>query len=179
MYNPAYIDHLDFIVRVSDSIEFRSSDDAYAQFEIDKAANVATPFYVVMFKDYMELMCARSTSPLDVNEAAERARLRYITDGAGKAQVYLLKAAEAKAYKDAGYPIDMSQFPLLSARVQAMGLTPQAAADEILARRDQLLQLAAAIEAVSEKAIKDISEATNEADAYAIRDQAIATLNGI
>lgn len=54
-----------------------------------------------------------------IDEAAERARLRYITGGSGQAMTYQQKAQEAaEVLSLVGYgEIDASHFPLLSAEV--------------------------------------------------------------
>ncbi|HSK40923.1 MAG TPA: hypothetical protein VK943_14240, partial [Arenibaculum sp.] len=52
-----------------------------------------------------------------IDVEAEQVRARYITPGAGQAMVYQAKQAEARRYRDAGYPADLAGYALLDAEV--------------------------------------------------------------
>jgi hypothetical protein len=73
-----------------------------------------------------------------IDRAAGAARLRYITDVPGQQAVYVSKELQARQFKAAGYPAGAVP-PYVAAEVLAMGegITPQQAADSILAIADQ------------------------------------------
>jgi hypothetical protein len=111
-----------------------------------------------------------------IDEAAGRARARYITVAPGQEGVYLLKAAQAEAYRVAGYPENASAWPLITMEAQARGMTPQSLADEILALRDAWTLLAARIEAVRLAAKQSVATATTPAAITAARNAALTEL---
>jgi hypothetical protein len=88
----------------------------------------------------------RSRAVMFVNQAAEEARLRYITPGAGQAATYLIKERQAEEFKAAAYAGTAPG--MVAAEVAATGMTAQQAADFILAQRDFWVNKAADIERV-------------------------------
>jgi hypothetical protein len=66
-----------------------------------------------------------------IDAAAGAARLRYITDVPGQEAVYLRKAEQARAFRDAGYAGEPP--PYVAAEAAAIDDTPQVACDGILA----------------------------------------------
>ncbi|MBB3591735.1 hypothetical protein FHX08_002079 [Rhizobium sp. BK529] len=95
--------------------------------------------------------------------AAEAERLKYITPGAGQAMTYQAKAAEAKAYLDAGNP-DASDFPLLSAEVGITADSIEGVAQIVAGAYAQWQVIGAAIEA-ARLGGKAAIDAANDADA--------------
>jgi len=114
-----------------------------------------------------------------VDEAAGKARARYITWQPGQEAVYQLKREQAQAYKAAGYPADASPWPLIDAEAQARGISEQQVADEILAIADAWMQKAAQIEAIRMKAKADIKAATDWQSCLAIAEQAERDLEAV
>jgi len=113
---------------------------------------------------------------VSIDQAAEDARLRYITPGAGQAAVYLAKAAEADSYKAAGYPSASTAYPLLTAEATATGQTKAAIADAVIAKRDAWMLVAGSIEGERIAGKAAVSAAVDIVTAMAARDNAIAAL---
>ena len=114
-----------------------------------------------------------------IDVTAERARLRYITDGAGQASVYQEKAAEADAYITAGYPVDLTSWPFIQAEVNATGLTSTQAADAIVAQRNTWRILGANIEEERLGGKAAVNAAVDEAGIVLARSTAIVALDAI
>ena len=77
------------------------------------------------------LVDARNYASRCIDEKAERARLKYITPGAGQAATYLAKAAQAGAFKTALF---LGQVPgYVQAEADARGVSSRDAAESILA----------------------------------------------
>jgi hypothetical protein len=71
-----------------------------------------------------DLAVARARASAVISDAAEAARLRFVTPGSGKAMAYQEKAAEAKAYAAAVSPVP-EDYPLLAAEI---GITAESLA---------------------------------------------------
>lgn len=107
-----------------------------------------------------------------VDQAAGRARARYITVAPGQEITYLLKGQQAEAYKAAGYTGQVP--PMIEAEANAVGCSPQEAADDILAQQALWVVKAAQIEAsrrswklsiaTSNSRLDDVVEAEAELD---------------
>ena len=85
-----------------------------------------------------------------IDAEAEVLRGKYITANSGQVATYLMKQAEASAFKTAGYTGDVPG--LVQAEADATGSTAKAAADAILAQYAAWSALAAAIETARRKA---------------------------
>ena len=112
-----------------------------------------------------------------IDAAAENARLRYITGGAGQAQTYQEKSEEAADYVAAGYPADTSNYPFVQADANAYGSTPTDAADYILLKRSEWVTLGAAIEELRLGGKKGVFDALITDTIETVRDAAIAALD--
>ena len=124
-----------------------------------------------------ELARARSASCSEIDSAAEAARQRYITPGAGQAMEYLQKATEAEAFITANYPEgNLADYPYVQARANATGTNGQTAADSIIATRDAWLILGAAIGQARESGKFTVEAAADLAGVDAARDAALAAL---
>lgn len=106
----------------------------------------------------------------EVADAAERARLQYITAGDGKVGVYKLKQEEAAAWKAvvevAGTP-DPDDYPFLKHRAERVNPgSPnyQAVADEWNMKATEWMAIAVVIEGLYESAVEAIGAAANEAE---------------
>lgn len=73
-----------------------------------------------------------------IDYAAGRARSRYITAGPGQDATYAAKYDEALAYREAGYPSDLTAYPYVAGEsFPNAPRTAQEAADRIIALGDQ------------------------------------------
>lgn len=96
-----------------------------------------------------------------VDQAAENARLKHLTPGSGQAMTYELKYQEALA----------GGGPMISAEVEALGMTVQEAIDSVLVARQQWQVLGAQVEAARLKAKKAIREAQTAAEMHRIASE--------
>jgi len=126
-----------------------------------------------------DLTSLKKAARYKIDQSAEHARLRYITNGAGQALVYQKKEDEARAYVLAGYPADTSNYPFVEAEMNATGKSKEAAADDIIIKADAWVVVGANIEEerLSGKAAVDV--ATIVADIETARGTAIAALDAI
>jgi len=120
----------------------------------------------------------RADAKARIDQAAGRARARYITTAPGQEAVYLLKERQAREFAAAGYP-KASVPPLIQADVDAGAGTAQAAADAIIAQADAWIALAARIEQARRAGKAAVDAATDSAAIDAAVDAAITQLNAI
>ena len=113
-----------------------------------------------------------------IDQAAGRARARYITVAPGQEAVYIVKERQAREYAAAGYPADAVP-PLVQADADALGITPQEAADAIIAKADTWIALAAQIERIRRGGKAAVDQAADAAAVTAARDQAVADLDAV
>ena len=125
----------------------------------------------------LEVPRAQALAYREIDQAAERARLRYITDGAGQAQTYQEKSEEAADYVAAGYPADTSNYPFVQADANAYVSTPTEAADYILLKRSEWVVLGSAIEEIRLGGKKIIFDAVDTATIETTRVATIAALD--
>ena len=71
-----------------------------------------------------------------IDAIASDCRLRFISSGVGQEATYIIKESQAHAFRDAGYPDDLTQYPYVAAEASATGKTPQQAADDLMATAD-------------------------------------------
>ena len=149
-------------------------------FNVDsrKRVDVNTQTFVsISSEEFIEV--DKSTSLADIDGAAERARLRYITSGAGQALTYSEKADEAADYVAAGYPADTSNYPHIAAEIAATGKTKEQAADDILSTKSAWISVSANIEQHRLGGKKNVADATTSEEIISARDAAITALNAI
>lgn len=120
-------------------------------------------------------------SAIDAQAGATRAK--YITTVPGQAETYLSKAADAAAYKAAGYPFaNISTYPWVQAEAVAInGATPtaaqvKAAADGILAAQAAWITLGAQIEQARRAGSVAVAAAKTVAAVTAAQAAAITAL---
>lgn len=114
------------------------------------------------------------------NEAA-MARVKYTTGIVHQGAVYILKADQAQAFKDAGYPSgSIDDYPWIKEEADGLGDTYQDTADGILAMRAQWADvLGPAIERQRLLGKKNVDDAVDEAGVDSARDAAITALQAI
>jgi len=118
----------------------------------------------------LDLPAAQTGEIAKVDTLSEQQRLVYITNGSGQSLTYNQKAAEARTYKTAGYPADLTDYPFIQADVNATGNTSTVVADDIIAAEDLWISKSAAIEELRIKAKLDINAATDMASIDTIVD---------
>ncbi len=138
-----------------------------------------TNFYASYQASPDRLTEKKTRAKLRIDQAAERARLRHVTDGAAQAMVYLQKGNEADAFITAGYPADLTGYPFIQAEMNASGQTKEQAADAIKTKRDAWVTLGANIEEERLGGKKNVENATDESGVNSARDAAILALDGI
>lgn len=111
-----------------------------------------------------------------IDAAAGRARARYITVAPGQEGTYLLKAAQAQHYLEAGAPADATAWPLIALEAAARAMTPADLATEVLGMRDAWIGKAAQIEATRLAAKRAVLQAQDAAGIAAVRDEALTAL---
>jgi hypothetical protein len=141
----AYIDHGTHLCRLADGAllpkDPGNRDYAMALEQIAvQPSLVATPAAILPLDDVI------AGARAEIDAAAERARLRYITPGAGQAQTYQMKLEQAQAYQAAGSPPDATPWPFIAGEAAALGITPSAAANTIIATAAAWVTVGAAIE---------------------------------
>lgn len=113
-----------------------------------------------------------------IDEAAGRARARYITTAPGQEITYLLKLREAEKYQAALSPT-LDGFPLLSAESTELNIVPDDLVLQWLNQANMWQVTAAKIEPTRIKAKLQIQTAINKSEADAIALSAITKLDAI
>lgn len=115
-----------------------------------------------------------------IDAAAEGARLRTITPGAGQALTYIEKEKDARAYAAAGYPsAQLAEYPFVDAERQALGTTGRKAAELIIATADAWRKQAARIERRRREGKAAVEAAATPAAAESACDEALAALESL
>lgn len=112
-----------------------------------------------------------------IDQAAGRARSRYITVAAGQEGTYLLKERQARDFAAAGYTGTVPA--MVQSEMNATGATATDAANAIIAQADAWISVAATVEEIRIGAKTAIGAAADQAGVEAIRDQAIADLDAV
>jgi len=112
------------------------------------------------------------------NEAGIKRNI-YITSVPGQEATYIYKAQQCQAFKDAGYPGDVTPYPLVEAERDATGDTAQVAADAILAEEAAWMVLAKQIEKERRGGKIAVDAAVDVAGIDSARDAAIAAIQAI
>lgn len=132
------------------------------------------------------LVQARTDANNAIDAQAGVTRAKYITTVPGQSETYLSKAADAAAYKAAGYPFaSIPNYPWVQAEAVAInGATPtaaqaQAAADSILAAQAAWIAKGAQIEQARRTGGTAVSAATTVAAVQAAQAAAITALQAL
>lgn len=127
--------------------------------------------------DTQPLSYHKEKAKIKVDEQANLTRLKYVTFIAGQDASYLQKYSEAKSYKAAGYPADLTQYQWIKAESEATQTTTQSAADTIISEGDFWnVNKGPAIERARRKGKHSIGNATTELEVTDAMNQAIAEL---
>jgi hypothetical protein len=130
----------------------------------------------------LNLANRRELAYRQIDEAAGRARSRYITAAPGQEAVYQLKADEAAAYVAAGYPTGgttADDYPLLHAEATATGSTMAGIADMVLALRAAWVQIAATIEGLRMGGKRDVELADDIPEVEGLVSTTITALDAV
>lgn len=84
--------------------------------------------------DMRSIEQAKIDGQAQIDDAAGQARLRYITDVPGQQATYQRKEVQAREWTEAGYPDPAPSF--IAAEAEALGTTPQAIAQQVIALAD-------------------------------------------
>lgn len=125
------------------------------------------------------LDAARTKAKAEIDAAAGAARSRHITIAHGQTETYLAKAAEARAYIDAGSPEDLSAWPWVRADAAAFGISGATAANAILANQQAWVGLGTAIEEIRLTAKRAVDAAQTPRECLRIAREAAVQLEGI
>jgi hypothetical protein len=96
-----------------------------------------------------------------VNTKAGETRTKYVTNIPFQEAAYQAKEADVRRYKANGYPSDLTLYPFVAAEVDATGLSPTQAANDVIIQADQWLMLNAEIERLRRKASVEIGVETD------------------
>jgi hypothetical protein len=125
------------------------------------------------------LDAARTKAKAEIDAAAGVARSRYITTVPGQAETYLAKAAEARAYINAGEPSDLATWSWIAAEVRATGNSPGGAAGSILANEANWTALGTAIEEIRLTAKRAVDAAQIPRECFRIAHDATGQLEDV
>lgn len=129
----------------------------------------------------LDLMRVKARAGVDIDFAAGKTALRYITNRPGQEATYIYKATQARAHKAAAYPAELSAYPLIASELDALKVsnpaaTAQMASDSILATEALWVAKSAQIESARRVGKEKVKVATTEADVRAARRAAISLL---
>ncbi len=113
----------------------------------------------------------------NIDQAAGKIRLNYITSAPGQTEIYLEKTEEAIDYTVAGYPEDASMYPFVIAEANASGISCQDAAKLIIQKKSQWIIKAAAIEEVRRKGKLTIGSLSSVDEITKMSESVIAQIN--
>ncbi len=123
----------------------------------------------------------KTSAKHEVDNEAAMARNRYTTGIVHQGSVYILKAEQAQAFKDAGYPSgSIDDYPWIKEEADGLGQTYQECADGVLAKRAQWADvIGPAIERQRLVGKKNVDDAADETAVTAAKDAAIVALQAI
>ncbi|MGX5719943.1 hypothetical protein [Shinella zoogloeoides] len=104
-----------------------------------------------------------------IDEAAELARLKYITPGSGQAMTYAEKATQARECLAATDPLE-ADYPLLAAEVEITASTLAGVAAVVVAAHSAWIGIGAAIEGTRLQAKAAVDAAEDAATVHAVAD---------
>lgn len=129
--------------------------------------------------DGRDLQFAKDQAISAIDKEAEIARSRYITLGSGQAMTYQEKADQAIDYVAAGYPADTTNYPMIQADANVYQITPQQAADTILAQRAAWLVKGAEIEQIRLNGKMQVAQGATQTEVDTIKQQTITALQAV
>jgi len=114
----------------------------------------------VFYSYPLDLEAIRASAAAQIDNSAEQIRLRFLTAGAGQAITYTAKVEEAKAFQANNNALT----PFLSAEANAIGVTIEALATEVLAKAAEWTTIGARIEGARMGAKTQLGKAANLAE---------------
>lgn len=163
------------------SLPWEDGDSVLASIDDILSAKTAREAVEALGSPLPTLNDHKASARKEIDRAAETARARYITLGSGQAMSYQEKGEEAADYVAAGYPVIASpvDYPFVYADSIAFGITPQEAADAILAQKAAWVAIGAQIEQERLGGKNAVTTAGDEAAVDAAVAAAVAALEVI
>lgn len=146
---------------------------------VDQASLDAAYASYVAQHDNFQLARDRELALQAIDEAAGRARARYITTAPGQELTYQEKAEEAIDYTTAGYPANLTNYPFIQAETDATGKTAMQAAVDILAKRSEWVMIGSSIERQRISGKLSVTNATTTVEIEAAKTDVILALDTI
>jgi hypothetical protein len=115
----------------------------------------------------LELAVVKATAIVAVDQHAELARAKFVTQGSAQAMVYLAKEAEARSCLEDAHP-SPADYPLLSAEIGITGKNLQEVASTVMASASAWHVIAAQIEKLRLLAKKMVQESATVAAVDAV-----------
>ncbi len=113
---------------------------------------------------------------VEVDHAAESARLKFSTTVYGQDQVYIEKTNQAVDYAAANFPEQIERYPFIKAEADALEIPPRDVAENILRTRSQWINFMAKVEGIRLRGKKLIRNATDITTVTKLRNNTIETL---
>jgi len=150
---PSNIANNPMLINVDDIPNYKKAKNILGK-SFDRANNK------IMINNSSDLKALKAELVEKVDNLAEEARQRYLTSTKTQQTIYDFKLAEAEAYRAAGYPKDVSNYPLVSNQAIEEGSDTKTIVDTILSTKKQWLILAGKIEGIRIKGKRNILSAT-------------------
>lgn len=122
--------------------------------------------------DEPDLSSVKAATKIRIDEAAELARLKYITPGAGQAMTYAEKAAQARQCLAATDPQE-TDYPLLAAEIGITAPSLMDVATVVAAAHSAWIGIGAAIEGIRLQAKASIDAAEDAAAVHALAETVV------
>jgi hypothetical protein len=119
-----------------------------------------------------DLAAVKARAKAHIDEAAERARLKYITPGAGQAMTYAEKAAQARQCLAETDPLE-TDYPLLAAEIGITAASLVDVAAVVVAAHAAWIGIGAAIEGIRLQAKSSIDAAEDAAAVHAVAETVV------
>jgi len=149
----------DFIIDSADAVLLSSTHELLATENLAQTLDDLKLFYIE-----------------EINKKTAQVRTRFITLELGQETTYARKAQEALDYIQATGPID-TDYPYLDNEATATDMTVADLAAAILVKVQEMDVSNVVIEAQRKRGIKQVNEATDEAEAKVARDFAFNSLD--
>lgn len=114
-----------------------------------------------------------------IDATAGMVRSRFITTVPGQEATYMMKAQEARDIKLLNYVVDLINYPLVAAEIEATGEQLSQCVNNILMVENQWRQLAAIIEKERRFGKIGVNAAQTTVDAIVAKNSAIGSLDNI
>lgn len=153
--------------RVLDVYPDHTIDQKITGFTIDVENGTPIKIYAIENKSSAEIQETKNMIKRQIDSLSEQQRLKYITDGAGQANVYRQKYEEAVAYLAADNP-DIDNYPHIKAEIGITGNTANDVCNTVIYQRNTWISISADIEAKRLKAKQDVDNANTISESFEI-----------